>query len=282
MTARAVVRCVISRKFFFLFRRVVAAAVVVGWFDVATAAPIPHCWSLCSSSRERGSARQSCCTTTTAAAMRLVVQRVHSASVATTSTTAAVEEGAGSSPVVVSRIGPGILALVGLHQDDTEDDLQYCCKRLLGCKLWPNTNNSSNQESATGGLWRHSVKQKKFECMLVSQFTLYGTLSKKTHQPDYKLAMKAVAAQALYRQFVEMVRRDYGDATKIQDGVFGAMMNVSLVNDGPVTIIIDSRTPMGQQQSASVATFQGDPKPESNTIDDADGVSAVKDDTFTS
>ena len=149
-------------------------------------------------------------------AMRLVVQRVRSASV--------VVEGH-----QVSQIGPGLLALVGLHEHDTEADLEYCCKRLLACKLWENDN---------GGLWRHSVKQKGFSCLLVSQFTLYGTLSKK-NQPDYKLAMKANPAEQLYSQFVEMVRNQY-EADKVKDGVFGAMMDVELINDGPVTIIIES------------------------------------------
>lgn len=159
-------------------------------------------------------------------AMRLVVQRVKSASVRTV-----------ENNQVVSQIGPGLLALVGLHEHDTEADLQHCCKKLLNCKLWQNDN---------GAMWRHSVKQKKLSCLLVSQFTLYGTLSKK-NQPDYKLSMKAVAAEQLYSKFFEMVRDQYGSSSggdeaddKVQNGVFGAMMDVSLVNDGPVTIIIES------------------------------------------
>jgi D-aminoacyl-tRNA deacylase len=166
-------------------------------------------------------------------AMRIVVQRVKSASVS-------VESSGCRRDKVVSNIGPGILALVGLHEDDTEQDLQYCCKRLLGCKLWENEN---------GGQWRHSVVQKKYECLLVSQFTLYGTLSKK-HQPDYKLAMKAIPAELLYRQFVEMVRAAYL-TEKIHDGVFGAMMDVALVNDGPVTLVIESEVQRKPEQPSS-------------------------------
>lgn len=149
-------------------------------------------------------------------AMRLVLQRVKSASVTV-------------DDKEVSRIGPGILALVGLHQNDKIEDLQYCCKRLLACKLWENEN---------GGQWRHSVKQKDFQVLCVSQFTLYGTLSKK-NQPDYKLAMKSEPARELYSQFLTMLRENY-QADQIHDGVFGAMMDVSLVNDGPVTIVIES------------------------------------------
>lgn len=153
-------------------------------------------------------------------AMRIVVQRVRSASVTLT------EDG-----TITASIGPGLLALVGLHQDDTMNDLEYCCKKLLGCKLWDNGN---------GGQWRHSVKQKSYDCLCVSQFTLYGTLSKK-HQPDYKYAMKAVPAETMYQSFLEMLQKEYS-SEKIHNGKFGAMMDVALVNDGPVTIVIDSRS----------------------------------------
>ena len=133
-------------------------------------------------------------------AMRLVVQRVKSASVTV--------EGQ-----MVSQIGPGILALVGLHEHDERRDLQECCKKLLACKLW---------ENDSGGLWRHSVKQKGFEVLLVSQFTLYGTLSKK-NQPDYKLAMKSEPARKLYGEFLSTVREAY-ESERVKDGVFGEMM----------------------------------------------------------
>lgn len=159
--------------------------------------------------------------------MRLVVQKVKSASVTV--------EGK-----VVSSIGPGIMALVGIHEHDTEEDLKVCCKRLLGVKLWENEN---------GGLWRHGVKQRDYSVLLVSQFTLYGTVSNKKYQPDYKLAMKAVPAEMLYRQFLDLVRSEY-KFDKVHDGVFGAMMDVALVNDGPVTILIESepKAPVNQDQ----------------------------------
>lgn len=149
--------------------------------------------------------------------MRLVIQRVKSASVTV--------EGN-----VVSSIGPGVLALVGLHEHDTEEDLTYCCKRLLGAKLWANDN---------GGQWRLGVKQKVYEVLCVSQFTLYGTLSKK-NQPDYKRAMKADAAEQMYGTFLDMLRNQY-QPEKVFDGVFGAMMDVALVNDGPVTLMIEGK-----------------------------------------
>lgn len=140
------------------------------------------------------------------AAMRLVIQRVKSASVTV-------------DQKQVSAIGPGMLALVGLHHEDTESDLQYCAKRLLAVKLWENDN---------GAPWRQHVKQKSYEILCVSQFTLYGTLSKK-NQPDYKLAMKADQAQAMYNRFLDMLGEGY-EKDKIFDGKFGEMMDVGLVS----------------------------------------------------
>lgn len=154
--------------------------------------------------------------------MRLVLQRVKTASVTV-------------DRAPVAAIGPGILALVGLHRDDAEADLEYCARRLLAVKLWENEN---------GAAWRQHVKQKGFEILCVSQFTLYGTLSKK-NQPDYKLAMKAEQAQAMYNKFLDVLREGYSE-DKIFDGRFGAMMDVGLVNDGPVTLVIDSREDKGR------------------------------------
>ena len=162
----------------------------------------------------------------TATAMRVVVQRVKSASVSL------VAENGGTSEMMISQIGSGLVALVGIHVDDTMEDVQYCCQRLIQCKLWSNDNDKP---------WKYSVKQKQYECLLVSQFTLYGTLSKKSYQPDYKLAMKSEAAKGLYEQFIQTMKTLY-DPNKIQDGQFGAMMDVALINDGPVTIILESRS----------------------------------------
>jgi len=173
--------------------------------------------------------------------MRIIVQRVKSASV--TVVEGGSSSSSSSSSKVVSRIGPGIMALVGLHEHDQYTDLDYCCKKLLGCKLWENDD--------TGAPWRQNVKQKKYQILCVSQFTLYGTLENKKHQPDYKKAMKAVPAQELYDSFLKLLRENYpgngdddddndNDNPRIQDGVFGAMMDVELINDGPVTLVIES------------------------------------------
>lgn len=151
--------------------------------------------------------------------MRIVVQRVKSASVTVDGE-------------IVSEIGPGILALVGIHEHDATGDVEYCSRRLLGAKLWEN--------EQSGGAWRHGVKTKGYQILCVSQFTLYGTLTNKKWQPDYKLAMKSEPAQTLYEEFLNKLRQDYEADGKVYDGKFGAMMDVALVNDGPVTIVIDS------------------------------------------
>lgn len=106
-------------------------------------------------------------------------------------------------------------ALVGIHENDTQKDLEYCAKRLLGCKLW---------ENDAGSPWRHGAKTRGLEILCVSQFTLYGKLTKK-NQPDYKASMKAIPAKAMYENFLELLRTQY-EPDKIQDGVFGAMMDV--------------------------------------------------------
>lgn len=165
--------------------------------------------------------------------MRIVVQRVKTASVSVDST-------------VVSKIGPGILALVGLHEHDTIENLQDCCRKLLACKLWENEN---------GGQWRHGVKQKDFEVLCVSQFTLYGKLSKK-NQPDYKYAMKNLPASIMYSKFLEMLKDSYHE-DKIFDGKFGEMMDVELVNDGPVTLVIESE-PLGGDYPSTDALVENE------------------------
>ncbi|KAL8032504.1 hypothetical protein ABFX02_13G100500 [Erythranthe guttata] len=152
----------------------------------------------------------------TIVAMRAVVQRVASASVEVEGRT-------------VSAIGPGLLVLVGLHETDVESDAEYICRKVLNMRLFPNDN--------TGKTWDQNVMQRNYEVLLVSQFTLYGVL--KGNKPDFHVAMPPDAAKTFYASLVEKFQKSYRiDAVK--DGVFGAMMKVNLVNDGPVTLQLDS------------------------------------------
>ncbi|OMO76349.1 Plant peroxidase [Corchorus capsularis] len=149
-------------------------------------------------------------------AMRAVVQRVTSASVEVDGR-------------IVSEIGPGLLVLVGLHDSDTESDADYICRKVLNMRLFPN--------ESTGRGWDQSVMQRSYEVLLVSQFTLYGFL--KGNKPDFHVAMPPQKAKPFYESLVDKFRKAY-KPDAIKDGVFGAMMKVSLVNDGPVTMQLDS------------------------------------------
>ena len=134
----------------------------------------------------------------------------------------------------ISSIGRGIVALCGLHEDDNEEALRYCSKKLVAAKLW---------ENEAGKPWRTSVSNLEGgEVLLVSQFTLYGTVAGKKHTPDFKRSMKSERASEMYEAFKEMVVAGMGEggAGRVKDGMFGAMMDVALVNDGPVTILVDS------------------------------------------
>ncbi|XP_058723403.1 uncharacterized protein LOC131595138 isoform X1 [Vicia villosa] len=151
-------------------------------------------------------------------AMRAVVQRVASASVEV--------EGR-----IVSEIGPGLLVLVGIHDSDSDADADYICRKVLNMRLF------TNEDS--GKAWDHSVMQKNYQVLLVSQFTLYGIL--KGNKPDFHVAMAPQRAKPFYASIVDKFRNAY-NSDAIKDGVFGAKMKVSLVNDGPVTMQLDSQS----------------------------------------
>ncbi|XP_078174893.1 D-Tyr-tRNA(Tyr) deacylase family protein isoform X2 [Carex rostrata] len=162
--------------------------------------------------------------------MRAVVQRVLSASVEV--------EGR-----IVSEIGPGLLVLVGIHESDTDSDADYICRKVLNMRLFPNDN--------TGKAWDQSVVQRNYGVLLVSQFTLYGVL--KGNKPDFHVAMPPQKAKPFYASLVEKFQKAYSNEV-VKDGIFGAMMKVNLVNDGPVTMQLDSSTV--QESSRPSAIFQ--------------------------
>ncbi|GAB2301202.1 hypothetical protein Dimus_035236 [Dionaea muscipula] len=149
-------------------------------------------------------------------AMRVVVQRVAAASVEV--------EGR-----IVSEIGPGLLVLIGIHDSDTDADADYICRKVLNMRLFPN--------EATGRAWDQNVMQKNYGLLLVSQFTLYGIL--KGNKPDFHVAMPPQKAKPFYESVVDKFRKNY-NSDLVKDDIFGAMMKVSLVNDGPVTMQLDS------------------------------------------
>ncbi len=147
--------------------------------------------------------------------MRAVVQRVGEASVTV--------EGKR-----VSEIGWGVLVLLGIEEADNEEDINWLSKKIANLRIF-------NDEKAVMNL---SLLDKGFEAIVVSQFTLHAS-TKKGNRPSYIKAAKPSIAIPLYERFVKQLENDLGKP--VGTGIFGADMKVKLVNDGPVTIIIDSK-----------------------------------------
>ena len=147
--------------------------------------------------------------------MKTVIQRVLQASV----TIGGVQK---------SAINKGLLILAGFEDADGPDDLSWMSRKIVNMRLFDDENKVPNISlPETGG-----------DILLVSQFTLQAS-TKKGNRPSYIKASKPEVAIPLYESFIQMLESDLGK--KIQTGVFGADMQVSLINDGPVTIVIDSK-----------------------------------------
>ena len=146
--------------------------------------------------------------------MRAVVQRVSSASVETGGR-------------VAGSIGAGFLVLVGVATDDTEDDARALAAKIAGLRVFDDGAGTMNLALADVG---GSV-------LAVSQFTLYGD-ARKGRRPSFIDAAPAEIAQPLFERVVALLRRE---GLTVETGVFGASMRVELVNEGPVTILLDSR-----------------------------------------
>ena len=135
---------------------------------------------------------------------------------------------------VTGEIGQGIVVLVGIHRDDKDEDLDWAVNRMLTFCLWP---------AEDGKPWRSCVKDINGGVLLVSQFTLYGRPNGR--KPDFSHSMGPEGAEVMYNKFVEKVKAAYAPE-KVQCGIFGALMAVDLVNDGPVTFVLDSRNRKGE------------------------------------
>ncbi|KZT70068.1 hypothetical protein DAEQUDRAFT_668410 [Daedalea quercina L-15889] len=152
--------------------------------------------------------------------MRAVVQRVSSASVNVDGS-------------IVSSISKGLMVLVGIGRDDTTTDVETICKKILTLRVF---------DDGAGAMWKKSVKDIDGEVLCVSQFTLFANTSK-GNKPDFHRAMAGLSSKAgrqMYTAFLARLQALY-KLDKIKDGRFGAMMSVSLTNEGPVTFTLDSR-----------------------------------------
>ena len=149
--------------------------------------------------------------------MKLVIQRVSHASVKVNSQ-------------IVGEINKGYMCLVGIGQDDEEKDLEWILSKLLKIRLFPDAADRVNL----------SIEDVKGELLLVSQFTLMASCKKGT-RPSFGPAMEPFRAEEFYNKTISRLRNL--THLKVATGVFGADMKVSLENDGPVTIILDSTNP---------------------------------------
>lgn len=147
--------------------------------------------------------------------MKVVIQRVSNASVTI--------EG-----IKVASIGKGLLVLLGIVDEDTSEDIQWLSNKILNLRIFEDDEDVMNL----------SLKDVDGEVIVVSQFTLHAN-TKKGNRPSYIKAAKPDIAIPLYESFIAQMETDLGK--KIQTGSFGADMKVGLLNDGPVTIIIDTK-----------------------------------------
>lgn len=146
--------------------------------------------------------------------MRAVVQRVSSASVE-------VDE------EIVGQINDGLVILLGIGESDGVEDVEYLIDKIINLRIFEDTNEKMNL----------SLMDLEYELLVVSQFTLYGDC-RKGRRPNFMEAAKSEKAQELYNIFLTKCKNF---EIKVQAGIFQAYMKVKLINDGPVTIILDSK-----------------------------------------
>ena len=147
--------------------------------------------------------------------MKVVIQRVFDASVTINQN-------------IVAKINNGLLVLVGIEEADTLEDINWLVSKIVYLRIFEDANKVMNL----------SVKDSDGEIIVVSQFTLHA-LTKKGNRPSYIKAAKPEIAISIYEKFVQQLELELGKT--IQTGQFGADMKVALVNNGPITIIIDSK-----------------------------------------
>ena len=145
--------------------------------------------------------------------MKLVIQRVKNASVS-------VDE------KVVGKINQGFLVLLGIKTEDTKKDADYLVRKLINLRVFSDENDKMNL----------SIKQINGELLIISQFTLYGECKKSGNRPSFTDAARPDIAIPLYEYFIEECKKEI---PIVETGIFGADMKVSLINDGPITIMLE-------------------------------------------
>jgi D-tyrosyl-tRNA(Tyr) deacylase len=130
--------------------------------------------------------------------------------------------------IVKSSIGKGLLLLLGIEEADGEEDILWLCRKIVNLRIFNDAN----------GVMNESVLDHRGDILVISQFTLHAS-TRKGNRPSYIKAAKPDVAIPLYNRFVQVMETELGK--KVGTGEFGAYMDVELVNDGPVTIIIDTK-----------------------------------------
>ena len=147
--------------------------------------------------------------------MKVVIQKVTEASVTVQNN-------------IIAEIKEGLLVLVGIEDADTSEDIEWLSRKITNLRIFIDEN----------GVMNNSVLNHNGDIIVVSQFTLHAS-TKKGNRPSYTKASKPDFAIPMYNSFITQVEKDLGK--KIQTGKFGANMKVSLLNDGPITILLDSK-----------------------------------------
>lgn len=147
--------------------------------------------------------------------MKVVIQRVTRANVK-------------ADGKITGEIGEGLLVLLGIEDADTDEDIQWLSNKIVNLRIFNDEN----------GVMNRSLIDVGGNILLVSQFTLHAS-TKKGNRPSYIKASKPEFAVPMYEKMVQQLEKDLGK--KIQTGIFGADMKVELLNDGPVTIVIDTK-----------------------------------------
>jgi len=147
--------------------------------------------------------------------MRVVIQRVNEASVTVDGS-------------ITGQIGEGLLIFIGIEDADNQEDIEWLSYKMVNLRIFNDDN----------GVMNKSVKEVNGDILLVSQFTLQAS-TKKGNRPSYIKASRPEIALPLYENMINQLQKDSGKI--IQTGIFGADMKVRLLNDGPVTILIDSK-----------------------------------------
>jgi D-aminoacyl-tRNA deacylase len=129
---------------------------------------------------------------------------------------------------IKGQIGTGLMVLLGIEEADGQEDIEWLSKKIVNLRIFPDEN----------GVMNKSILESSGDILLISQFTLHAS-TKKGNRPSYIKAAKPDIAIPLYEKFIISLQTELGKS--IQTGEFGADMKVALVNDGPVTIIMDSK-----------------------------------------